>query len=129
MNRSESGRFRRRGWTHVAAIVVLTLVVLYLASLTRLLLLARRGEQLERGLATEVGGLDSQVSRLATAAVYARSDAYVEQWARDERGLVRPGDHVMIPVAATGTITGTPSVATPVPSTWERLKRWFEGGN
>lgn len=128
MSRSEPGRFQRRGWSHVAAIVVLTLVVLYLASVTRMVLLARRGEQLERGLATEVGALDGQVSRLATAAIYARSDAYVEQWARDERGLARPGDHVMIPVAATGTVTGTRSSATPAPSTWDRLKRWFGGG-
>ena len=120
--------FRRRGWAHVAAIVVLTLSVLYLASLTRMVLLAHRGEQLERGLATEVGALDGQVGRLATAAVYARSDAYVEQWARDERGMARPGDHVMVPVEATLVVSGTQTAATPMPSSWDRLRQWFGGG-
>ncbi|MEZ4732482.1 MAG: septum formation initiator family protein [Caldilineaceae bacterium] len=54
---------------------------------------------------------------------YVRSDAYVEATARNELGMVRPGDEVLIvvegppPVAAESTVT-PPAVAPPFWQEW-----------
>jgi len=39
---------------------------------------------------------------------YVQSDAYTEAWAQDQAGMARPGETLVVPLAATMTPTPTP---------------------
>ena len=56
---------------------------------------------------TEIANLTGTAVGLETQIAYATSDVAVEQWAREEGMLVRPGDQLIVPIA--------PADATPVP--------------
>ncbi len=58
---------------------------------------------------------------------YVQSDTYVEAWAQERAGMTRPGEILVVPLAATLTPTPTP-LPTPLPSPtpvffWER---WWQ---
>jgi cell division protein FtsB len=70
---------------------------------------------------TEIANLTATAVGLETQIAYATSDAAVEQWAREEGMLVRPGDQLIVPIA--------PADATPVPvvalqATQPAMKNW-----
>lgn len=46
----------------------------------------------------EIEALQAEQAGLINQRDYVRSDAYVEQWARSEGGMVRPGEVLVIPV-------------------------------
>jgi hypothetical protein len=62
---------------------------------------------------TEVAHLWLTQQVLNTQLAYAHSEAAVEEWAREEGYLVRPGDIRVVPLSA-GAITPTP-MSTPIP--------------
>ena len=120
-----------RGWSRIGKIVVLTLVCIYAAKLSGLALETHRATQAAEGMAGEVQRLDLEVRAPETAAAKAGTDAQVEEWARNNGDLARPGDQVVIPVAATPT-----PAAAPIPveagadrSAWQRLMGWLRGGD
>ncbi len=58
--------------------------------------------------------LDREQARnaaLKTELAYTQSDEYVEHWARSDMKMVRPGEHLVVPVGP----TPAPVVATPAP--------------
>jgi len=70
---------------------------------------------------TEIANLTGTAVGLETQIAYATSDVAVEQWAREEGMLVRPGDQLIVPIA--------PADATPVPvvapqATQPAMKNW-----
>lgn len=75
----------------------------------------------------EVGTLEAQQAQLSEERDFARSDAYVESWARDRGKMVKPGERLIIPVPAgiAPEPTAVPSVniefqsGLPEPEPWE----------
>ncbi len=49
-------------------------------------------------VSTEIANLKQQQAQLTTERDYVMSDAYVEQWARSDGKMVRPGEVLVIPV-------------------------------
>ena len=77
-----------------------------------------------RSLVTEAETLYEDVvnsrtenQRLQTAIARARTDQAVETIAREELGLIRPGDTPVMLLAPPGTPTAVPSSRTPTPMT------------
>lgn len=48
----------------------------------------------------EVNVLEAQQAQLLAERDFARSDAYIEEWARDRGKMVKPGERLIIPVPA-----------------------------
>jgi cell division protein FtsB len=124
--RDPLGEARRRGWWRVAAVVALTIGVLYLVHLANGAVALHRARDSEASLAAEVNSLETEVPAIATAVVTATSDAYAEDVARTSRNLAQPGDHLVVPVPA---VTPTPSGGAPATGGgWlDRLGRWLRG--
>ena len=116
-NRMSSGR--RPGWVKVAAVVVVTLAVIYSVNLAELWLKNRRAMAVEANLQAEVERQRVAIERIEAEAARARSDAYVEEFARNEKGWVLPGDHQVVPlpadVAAPPDPDSEPDAADPSP--------------
>lgn len=79
---------------------------------------------------TEITQLEMEYDRLLGERDFALSDAYVEQWARDEGKMVRDGETLVIPVPVGGanaepqqvavpTIVFEPETTEPEPEIWE----------
>ena len=54
-------------------------------------------------VAARATGIMLQQYNLQTAAAYATSDISVEEWAREQNRMVKPGDVLVIPLPAPGT--------------------------
>lgn len=63
---------------------------------------------------TEIAQLRREQQALIAERDFALSDAYVEQWARSEGRMVRPGEVIVIPVPPNAAAQSTPSVLPPV---------------
>jgi cell division protein FtsB len=119
---------RRRNWTRIAAVVVVTLGVVYVVRFAGQALDTRRAETAERQLATEVAEMEQEVIELETAAARANSDEAVERWAREEGKMARDGDTVVVPVPdADGTVVPPAATETPTgdSSLWSTVRDWF----
>jgi cell division protein FtsB len=67
-------------------------------------------QEKNRELLSEIARLQKEQAALIIERDYARSDAYVENWARSGGKLVRPGEVLVIPVPS-----GLEDAATPAP--------------
>jgi cell division protein FtsB len=106
-----------RVWIGVAIVAV----ILVLGDLNRRMADALRLERESAVAQTVVASLESENARLQTQIVAATSGALVEEWARRESKMVRPGEHLMVPIPPQG---GTPQ-ATPSPTSRPLLpSRW-----
>jgi cell division protein FtsB len=63
----------------------------------------------------EIDGLQQEQGELLATRDYVQSDAFVEQWARDEGKMIRPGEVLIIPVPAGGVVVPTPVAEVDVP--------------
>jgi hypothetical protein len=63
----------------------------------------------------EIEGLRQEQGELLATRDYVQSDAFVEQWARDEGKMIRPGDVLVIPVPAGGAVEPTTVAEEDVP--------------
>jgi len=63
----------------------------------------------------EVAQLRDEQAALIAERDYIRSDAYVEEWARDEGKMVREGEILVIPVPSGINIEAAPVAQPPVP--------------
>jgi cell division protein FtsB len=74
----------------------------------------------------EIVSLQQTQAALIAERDYVQSDAYVEQWARDEGKMVRQGEVLVIPVPSGDTVEPTPmaqqlfevETTPPEPETW-----------
>ncbi len=76
-------------------------------------------------LSTQVGYYRATKVALDTQAAYATSDQAVEDWARDEAHMARPGDKVIIPVTPAGETPQPVVEVTPTPTTVENWQVWW----
>jgi cell division protein FtsB len=79
--------------------------------------------------ATEVAELEATVYSLNTQVAYATSDVAVEEWARQQGRLTRPGDVLIVPLPAEGEVTPqvqiTPTVTPEPVQNWEIWRELF----
>jgi hypothetical protein len=100
-------------WQRIAAFIGIAILVLLImdfnARLEEMTRLSRQAEAV-RVRATEV--MATQYN-LQTAVAYANSDFSVEQWAREQAGMIKPGDKAIAPLTAPGA-TPEPQNVSPV---------------
>lgn len=58
---------------------------------------------------SEIEQLRAEQAELTAQRDYARSDAYVERWARDDGKMIRPGERLIVPVPSGVSIAVTPT--------------------
>jgi cell division protein FtsB len=107
-----------RVWVALAVVAGL----LILGDLNRRMASAVSLEQQAAQAATDVVALQTENARLATQLAAATNDAMVEQWARREVKMIRPGDHLVIPIPPPGQTVAPGAQATPappLPGPWE----------
>jgi hypothetical protein len=116
-----------RGIRRVAAVVAITVGALFALNLGNLVLANRRAEAVEAALATRVAAEEAALTTLETQTAFARTDDYVEKYIRDRRNWAQPGDRVVLPVPAPGSVAGAAPAdeAAPPPGFWDRLRRWL----
>ncbi len=89
---------RLPGWAKVVVVVVTTLAVIYAVNLGELWLKNRRALAVEANLRAEVARQLAAIERIEAETSRAQTDAYVEEFARNEKGWVQPGDHQVVPL-------------------------------
>jgi cell division protein FtsB len=103
--------------TQFAAIVVLTIALFLVIDLGRRTTAGYYVSQTEKRLEAEIEALLKEQEVLRRRRDYVQTDAYVEQWAREQAHMVRPGDRrliVVTPPASSASSEGQPVVAPPV---------------
>lgn len=70
---------------------------------------------------TQVAAQVATQQYLKTRIAYVDSDEYVEEWARQEAHMARPGDHVIVPLPPENV---QPTTMPPVSPTIEPAKPW-----
>jgi cell division protein FtsB len=94
----------------VVGVVAIALLVLLMTSLnSRLSEYFRLSNERDK-LSTSVSDLYATRLALQTMVAYATSDQAVEDWARNEAHMARPGDQVIVPIVP-GDITPVPTSA------------------
>jgi len=76
---------------------------------------------------SEIEVLQQEQAALLATRDYVQSDAFVEQWARDEGKMIRPGEVLIIPVPSGASVEPTPindeevpvETAPPQPEPWQ----------
>ncbi len=76
-------------------------------------------------LSTQVAYSRATKMALETQVAYATSDQAVEDWARDEAHLARPGDKVIIPLTPVGQTIQPEAQVTPTPTKVENWQVWW----
>lgn len=117
----------RRGSARVVGVVAAVVVVLFAARLAGLYQATRLAARSEAQLAGEVAALGTEVGALQTQQAVAGTDAYVERWAREERGWVRDGDQPFAVAVVTALPSPTPTAPAPPPGMVDRLRGWLRG--
>jgi hypothetical protein len=118
MKAMKSGRTRLRQALIVAGLIVMVMLVMDFN--TRMAELSRLEAYAAQVSVDATQSLQTQVF-LQTRIAYATSDQAVEDWARVQGRMIRPGDHAIIPLPAEGQ-AATP---TPIPEeTPEPVRTW-----
>ncbi len=78
-------------------------------------------------LGTEVGYLNATKIALETRAAYATSDQAVEDWARDDARMARPGDKLVVPLTPVNQTLAPEAQQppTPTPTVVENWQFWW----
>ncbi len=109
--------------------VIIILVILFLDFNQRMILLSKlRGQ--ERQLTQEYGQLVATANTLKTEIANSDSDQAVEEWAREEAGMIQDGDVPIVLLPPSKTIVPTPtssSVIVDEVETWEIWQELFFG--
>ena len=82
--------------TQFAAIVVLTITLFLIIDLGRRTTAGYYVSQAEKNLQAEIRAELARKQRLIERLEYVKTDAFVEQWAREQARMVRPGDRPLI---------------------------------
>jgi cell division protein FtsB len=82
----------------VVAFVGLILAAYFIVGFARVTLAGYRMRALKAELETQVAELQDDIAALQEQLEYVQTDEYVEQAAREELKLTRPGDHVVVPL-------------------------------
>jgi cell division protein FtsB len=98
--------------TQFAAIVVLTIALFLVIDFGRRTTAGYYVSQTEKRLIAEIEALLEEQETLKQRRDYVQTDAYVEQWAREQAHMVRPGDRRLIVV----TPSPAPAEGQPAPA-------------
>jgi cell division protein FtsL len=93
------------------------LVVYFLASGAANIVRSRQLNEQEGQLQAEIDDLETRYNRLVALEQYLDSDEYIEAIAREQLGLVRPGETAFIAI---------PAEPTPTPAPGEQPELWWE---
>jgi cell division protein FtsB len=132
-------RTRRQIIAGGSLLVAAAIVVAIVWAFAQQLVLAQRMENemadLELVLATKEARYDDLVERRA----YVHTDTYVEEWAREEMRMARPGEVLIVPsrelvdedaVAAAADMQEAPeSTPDADASLWQQVKAWLFGSD
>jgi cell division protein FtsB len=95
-------------------LIVVVIAVLILGDLNRRMADARRLDRDRVQLQTEVASVEAHNDDLRTKVAEATNDVLVEEWARSQAGMVREGEHLILPLGDSGaTPVPTPGSTTP----------------
>jgi cell division protein FtsB len=109
------------GRKKIIGVIAIALLVLLMTSLnSRLSEYFRLSSERDK-LSTSVSGLLATRLALETQVAFATSDQAVEEWARNNAHMVRPGDKVIVPISPGGV---TPVPTEMVIETVEAVKNW-----
>ncbi len=113
--RPERRRPRQLSGVQIMFAAVLAVGLALAINLSSLVASSRPLQELYQQVSAEIRVLEREQAQLYAERDFARSDAFVEMWARSEGKMVRPGEVLVIPVP-TGEILveATPEAAPPV---------------
>lgn len=86
----------------VVTTILVVLIGLMLIDLVNIAVTNYRLQQLDHQLSHDIKGLDQEIASLRDRIAGANSDATVERIAREQLGLVKPGDLLVVPLQSTG---------------------------
>ena len=112
-------------------LIALVAGVLIFGDLTRRMTDARRMEREGQRLASEVARLELANADLEEEIAHAGDDAKVADWARAQAKMVREGERLVVPLAASETVRPPgeePAPAKPLPSSIEIWLALLIGG-
>jgi cell division protein FtsB len=123
---------RKRRWGWVLAALLLGALALTVSGILPFRQLVAQQRQIDRA-GSQLEALSSENERLEGEIIALQTDAEVERIARDQYGLVRPGEVGYVVVVPPGA-SEDDEVLTAVPSTderslWERLWDFVTGGD
>jgi cell division protein FtsB len=104
-----------------ALVVLVVLLMSFNERISGLLRLEADRDQVN----TSVGQLQQTQQSLQTQIAYATSDVAVEEWARQDRKMVREGDVAVIPLVAPGTTPPAPTAVAPVITQVSKWDVWW----
>ena len=104
----------------IVILLVIVLVLLLMDFNQRMVLLSRLRRQ-EKELTQEYADLVATRDALKTELAYADSDEAVEKWAREEAGMIQPGD---IPIVLLPPSTPMVTQPTPKEETVDEVQTW-----
>ncbi|MCB2209627.1 septum formation initiator family protein [bacterium] len=109
----------------IVVVVVAILVVLLMNFNQRMVLLSRLRSQ-EKTLTLEYAHLEATRSVLQTKVAGADSDEAVEEWAREEAGMIQDGDVPIVLLPPSVSVTATPTQPAVVVDEVENWEIWQE---
>jgi hypothetical protein len=106
---------------------VIAVIIFLLADLNnRLVELGSKEQKLATVAAQATAVMQTQVA-LQTAEAFATSPAAVDEWARSDAHLAKPGDNPIVPLPAPGATALPENVApTPVPTPYTKWDVWMQ---
>jgi cell division protein FtsB len=104
----------------IVVAVVVILVLLFMNFNQRMILLSKLRNQ-EKTLTLEYADLEATKYILETKVAGADSDAAVEQWAREEAGMIQDGDVPMVILPPSEPLAPTPN---PSPPSVDHVEYW-----
>src|SRR5579884_1880627 len=113
---------RRVSPLQVLLLLVLTVALYFAAAFSGELIASERIGRQIASISDDIDRLKAENVRLKAAVAEARSDAFVEQEARDRLGLVRPGD---VPVVVVNAPAPAPPPPPPAPAPKTHLQSWL----
>ncbi|HVA24039.1 MAG TPA: septum formation initiator family protein [Chloroflexota bacterium] len=119
--RTSLGYLRRISPMQILLLLVLTVALYFAAAFAGELIASHRINQQVASLTSEIDRLRADNTHLKAAVAEASSDAFVERQARDELGLVRPGD---TPVVVANAPVPAPPPPAPSPTPTAHWEKW-----
>ena len=119
--RSSLAYLRRVSPMQILLLLVLTVALYFAAAFAGELIASHRIDQQLAALTSDIDRLRADNTRLKGAVAQASGDAFVERQAREELGLVRPGD---IPVVVVNAPAPVPPAPAPTPMPEAHWQKW-----
>ena len=106
----------------ILLLMVLTVALYFAAAFSGELIASHRIDRQATSLTSEIDALRAKNAQLKAAVAEAGSDAYIERQAREELGLIRPGDTPVVVVNAPAPPAPAPAPAAPPKPHWQNWR-------